>query len=81
MFQDIFDYIALKLAMFISINTKTNPITPKGNLGFTVSFPLHEGPAAAGGNVLRWKAFPFNDAVEFNQFHPFLFLKYIGIEC
>ncbi|XP_071694853.1 probable hexokinase-like 2 protein [Rutidosis leptorrhynchoides] len=70
-YKEIFDYIALKLAMFISINTQTNPVTPKGNLGFTVSFPLHEGPAAAGGNVLRWKAFPFNEAAGKELAHDF----------
>ena len=62
-FQELFDYIAVKLAVFISINTKTNPITPKGKLGFTVSFPLLEGPAAAGRNVIRWNTFSANDAV------------------
>ncbi|KAI3813434.1 hypothetical protein L1987_18157 [Smallanthus sonchifolius] len=61
-YKELFDYIALKLAVFISINTKTNPITPKGKMGFTVSFPLHEGPVAAGGNVIRWKSFPVNEA-------------------
>lgn len=66
LFQELFDYIALKLAVFVSINTKTNPIAPKGKMGFTVSFPLLEGPAAAGGNVIRWKSFSVNEAVEFN---------------
>ncbi|KAJ0867416.1 putative hexokinase, ATPase, nucleotide binding domain-containing protein [Helianthus annuus] len=60
--EELFDYIALKLAVFISINTKTNPIAPKGKMGFTVSFPLHDGPAAAGANVIRWKSFPVNEA-------------------
>ncbi|XP_076919951.1 putative hexokinase-like 2 protein [Bidens hawaiensis] len=64
-YKELFDYVALKLAVFISINTKTNPIAPKGKMGFTVSFPLHEGPTAAGGNVIRWKSFPVNEAVEF----------------
>lgn len=72
-YKELFDYIALKLAVFISINTKTNPVTPKGKLGFTASFPLHEGPSAAGENVIKWKSFPFNDtagkelAREFNE--------------
>ncbi|KAM0057774.1 putative hexokinase, ATPase, nucleotide binding domain-containing protein [Helianthus debilis subsp. tardiflorus] len=61
-YKELFDYIALKLAVFISINTKTNPIAPKGKMGFTVSFPLHDGPAAAGANVIRWKSFPVNEA-------------------
>lgn len=67
-YKELFDYIALKLAVFISINTKTNPIAPKGKMGFTVSFPLHDGPAAAGANVIRWKSFPVNEAVEFSVF-------------
>ncbi|KAI7754625.1 hypothetical protein M8C21_014147, partial [Ambrosia artemisiifolia] len=61
-YKDLFDYIALKLAVFISINTKTNPMTPKGKMGFTVSFPLHDGPSTAGANVIRWKSFPINEA-------------------
>ncbi|PWA67616.1 hexokinase-like 3 [Artemisia annua] len=72
-YKELFDYIALKLAVFISINTKTNPITPKGKLGFTVSFPLLEGPAAAGRNVITWNTFSANDtagkelAQDFNE--------------
>ncbi|KAL8200511.1 hypothetical protein R6Q57_011850 [Mikania cordata] len=57
-YKELFDYIALKLEVFISINTKSNPITPKGKMGFTVSFPLHEGP---GGNI-RWKSFSVKEA-------------------
>ncbi|KAI3699499.1 hypothetical protein L2E82_43861 [Cichorium intybus] len=62
--KELFNYIALKLSVFISTNTQTDPITPKGKLGFTVSFPLLEGPAAATNkNVIRWKSFSVNDAV------------------
>ncbi|XP_023748026.1 probable hexokinase-like 2 protein [Lactuca sativa] len=63
--KELFDFIALKLAVFISTKTKTDPIAPKGKLGFTVSFPLLEGPAAAATNknVIRWKSFSVNDAV------------------
>ncbi|CAI9263841.1 unnamed protein product [Lactuca saligna] len=63
--KELFDFIALKLAVFISTKTKTDPIAPKGKLGFTVSFPLLEGPAAAASNknVIRWKSFSVNDAV------------------
>ncbi|XP_024974904.1 probable hexokinase-like 2 protein [Cynara cardunculus var. scolymus] len=61
--KDVFDFIALKLAIFITTNAKENPIAPKGKLGFTVSFPLLEGPASpTKGNVIRWKSFAVNDA-------------------
>nr|XP_043608489.1 probable hexokinase-like 2 protein [Erigeron canadensis] len=71
--KELFDYIALKLAVFISINTKTNPIAPKSKLGFTVSFPLREGPSEVSRSVIKWKSSRFNDAVgyelgcEFNK--------------
>lgn len=64
--QELFDYIALQLAMFISEQGANSNDTPEKHkvLGFIVSYPVDQA-AASSGAAIKWKSFSVTDTVEF----------------
>lgn len=63
--QELFDYIALELAKFISEHEVTTDDTPDRQkaLGFIVSYPVDQA-AASSGAAIKWKSFSVTDTVE-----------------
>lgn len=65
MIQDLFDYIAEKLANFIAEEDQrfSPPAGKQRELGFTFSFPVMQ-TSINSGNIIRWsKGFSIDDAV------------------
>ncbi|RVX23948.1 putative hexokinase-like 2 protein [Vitis vinifera] len=60
--QELFDYIALELAKFISEHEVTTDDTPDRQkaLGFIVSYPVDQA-AASSGAAIKWKSFSVTD--------------------
>lgn len=65
--QELFDFIALELAKFVSAEPENdnNVPTNQKKLGFTLSYPVDQGAASPGpGTAIKWKCFSADDMVE-----------------
>uniref|UniRef100_A0A7N2R6T6 Phosphotransferase n=1 Tax=Quercus lobata TaxID=97700 RepID=A0A7N2R6T6_QUELO len=63
--QELFDFIALELAKFVSAQPKNDNDVPTNQkkLGFTLSYPVDQG-AASPGTAMKWKSFSaVNDTI------------------
>lgn len=63
--KELFDYIASKLATFVTKEGKNFSVEPghQRELGFTFSFPVHQ-TAIASGNLIKWsKGFSVSEMV------------------
>ncbi|KAM3756864.1 hypothetical protein ACB098_02G144600 [Castanea mollissima] len=64
--NELFDFIALELAKFVSaepVNDNDVPTNQK-KLGFTLSYPVDQGAASPGpGTAIKWKSFSADDMV------------------
>ena len=56
--QELFDFIALELAKFVSAQPENDNDVPTNQkkLGFTLSYPVDQG-AASPGTAMKWKSF------------------------
>ncbi|XP_075655108.1 putative hexokinase-like 2 protein [Castanea sativa] len=64
--QELFDFIALELAKFVSAEPENDNDVPTNQkkLGFTLSYPVDQGAASPGpGTAIKWKSFSADDMV------------------